>query len=92
MLRTVVVYAAILSMLAAYSLAYGLLPRTFILAGRPVQVQGVVEGKGVAEIGNMTWSMRKWYTLAIRLTALDPINDAKSGPLFLILCRRPILT
>ena len=81
-MRRGIVYGLILSMLAAYPLAYKLLPASIVLPGRPVEVQGLVVTKNIGQDGYVSLPTSIWYTLSIRLTSPDPLNKVLLGNTF----------
>jgi hypothetical protein len=77
-----IVYAVVLSLLSAYPALYLLAPPSLILPGRPVAIDGVVVDKYIGEGGNVTLHSGIWYTVSIRLTGADPVNQVRPGNMF----------
>lgn len=77
-----IVYAVVLSLLSVYPALYLIAPPSFILPGRPVAVEGVVVDKYIGEGGNVTLRCGIWYTMSVRLTGIDPVNQVRPGNTF----------
>jgi hypothetical protein len=77
-----IVYVILMSLLSAYPTAYSLAPTSIIIPGRPVTVEGMVVDKYIGEGGNVTLRCGIWYTVSIRLTETDPVNQARPGSTF----------